>query len=192
MKNEEWKPVVGYDGLYEVSNLGNVKSLNYRHTGETKMLTKRTDKDGYKLVKLYRNGKYKLHRVHRIVYESFKGAIPEGMEIDHRNTVKDDNRVENLRCVTSKENSNNPITKKRHDEACKELSSQQEWKNNVSEAVKKANSKPINQYTLDGEFVKQWPSMHEIERELGIANCAISFCCNGKRKTAGGCKWAFA
>ena len=61
----------------------------------------------------------KLFRVHRAIYESFVGEIPEGYVIDHINTIKDDNRLENLRCVTPKENANNILTKKHYSEAKK-------------------------------------------------------------------------
>lgn len=67
-------------------------------------------KNGYMYVSIY--GKKVL--MHRFVYEAFNGEIPEGYEIDHKNTVRDDNRLENLRLVTSKGNKNNPITKERY------------------------------------------------------------------------------
>ena len=64
------------------------------------------DKDGYQRV----NTKIGKKRVHRVIYETFVGPIPDGYEIDHFNNIRDDNRLENLRCVTHKENMNNPIT----------------------------------------------------------------------------------
>lgn len=67
-------------------------------------------KNGYMYVSI--NGKQVL--MHRFVYEAFNGEIPEGYEIDHKNTVRDDNRLENLRLATPKENRNNPITKERY------------------------------------------------------------------------------
>lgn len=67
------------------------------------------DKDDYRSSRL--NGKR--YMVHRAVYETFVGEIPEGFQIDHINTIKDDNRVDNLRAVTPKENMNNPLTKQK-------------------------------------------------------------------------------
>lgn len=67
-------------------------------------------KNGYMHVSI--NGKQVL--IHRFIYEAFNGEIPEGYEIDHKNTVRDDNRLENLRIATPKENRNNPITKERY------------------------------------------------------------------------------
>jgi SpoVK/Ycf46/Vps4 family AAA+-type ATPase len=74
---------------------------------------------GYLAVNCKKNNKWKLQRVHRIIYETFKGKIPDGYEIDHINTIKTDNRLENLRCVTHKENNNNPLTIKHRSEAFK-------------------------------------------------------------------------
>ena len=68
------------------------------------------DSDGY-LIFSYNNGvRYVPMTVHRAVFETFKHEIPKGLVIDHKNTVRDDNRIENLQCVTSKENNNNPLT----------------------------------------------------------------------------------
>lgn len=78
------------------------------------------DKKGYCRVHVSSGRKnQKSLSVHRLVYETFVGKIPEGMEIDHINAVRDDNRLENLRVVTHKENANNPITRKRRSECTK-------------------------------------------------------------------------
>ena len=73
------------------------------------------NKDGY----LCTNTKIGFNAVHRIIYETFVGPIPDGYEIDHINAIRDDNRLENLRCVTHKQNCNNPITLKKKGEAMK-------------------------------------------------------------------------
>ena len=72
-----------------------------------------TNRYGYSVVGISKP-KRKLIFVHRMVYEAFVGEIPQGYEIDHINTIRDDNSVENLRLVTHKENVNNPLTKQRH------------------------------------------------------------------------------
>ena len=76
--------------------------------------------------------------VHRLVYEAFVGEIPEGMQIDHINTIRTDNRLENLRCVTCKENNNNPLTIKHNSESRKGVKLSEEHKRRLSE-VKKGN-----------------------------------------------------
>ena len=77
-----------------------------------------TDKDGYLTLKISKPKSSRV-KVHRLVYETFVDEIPQGYQIDHINTIKDDNRVENLRVVTPKENNNNPLTRKHKSESLK-------------------------------------------------------------------------
>ena len=112
MEEEIWKPIKDYEGLYEVSNLGRVKSLNYRKTGKEKILKNMKNNNGYLVVGLTKNGKRKNYLIHRLVAEAFIPNTEGKPHIDHINTIKNDNSVENLRWVTNKENNNNPLTKK--------------------------------------------------------------------------------
>ena len=107
---EEWKPVIGYEGIYEVSDCGNVRSLNYNKSGKVKLLKQITAKDGYLVVCLHKNGKQKEGKVHRLVATAFIPNPDNKPCIDHISTIRNDNRVENLRWATSMENSNNPNT----------------------------------------------------------------------------------
>ena len=84
---EIWKKIEGYEN-YEVSNLGNVKSLNYNHTGKEQILKAGKTKQGYLYVILHKNGKRKKYLIHRLVYETFNGPIPEGMQCNHISEVK--------------------------------------------------------------------------------------------------------
>ena len=104
-KIEQWKPVVGCDGLYEVSDWGNVKSLGYKKTGKEGLL-KPGDSNGYKYVQISYNGKRKGCLIHRLVWETFVGEIPAGFQINHLNEDRGDNRLDNLEVVTPKENCN--------------------------------------------------------------------------------------
>lgn len=208
MTNEEWRPVVGYEGSYEVSNTGKVKSLNYNHTGKEGVLKANRHKNGYLFAALSKCGKIKIKSIHRLVWEAFKYIIPEGMEIDHINTVRDDNRLDNLRCVTRKENHANPLSKKRHAEAAnklfgdtrhkekmveamRRLAQDPEWQKNHAEAMKK-RAKPVDQFTLDGKYVKTWESATDAAREIGGSQANISACCRDKIKTVYGSIWRFA
>ena len=110
MEEEIWKPIKDFEGYYEVSNIGRVRSLNYKRTGKGKILKNIEDYKGYLEVGLTKNGKRKQFRIHRLVAEAFIPNPENKPCIDHINTVKSDNRVENLRWVTYKENSNNEKT----------------------------------------------------------------------------------
>ena len=138
---------------------------------------------------------------HRVIWVYFNGKIPEGYEIDHINTVTDDNRLENLRLVTHKENVNNPISRG------KQLSvmSSDEYKAKMSDIVSKRyenseykerirksvierykntpdiKKKKVGQYTLDDKLVKIWDSATDVERDTnGLFNqTGICYCCNG-------------
>ena len=99
---EVWKRIESYED-YEISNLGNVKSLKY---GKERILKKTPDKDGYLLVGLYKNKIGKTLKVHQLIAETFLNHIPCGMElvVDHKNDIKTDNRLDNLQIITNQEN----------------------------------------------------------------------------------------
>ena len=110
---EIWKDVAGYEGKYQVSNQGSIKSLNYRRTGKERLLEPILLNTGYLIVNLHNNNTRKIFTVHRLVAQAFI-ENPTGRPcIDHINTTKTDNRACNLSWVTPKENSNNPITAER-------------------------------------------------------------------------------
>lgn len=94
---EQWKSVVGYEGMYEVSDLGRVRSLSYRRTGNVKLMAGSIGRNGYHQVPLYRGAERTPKYVHRLVLEAFVGPCPEGMEACHGNGIRADNRLENLR-----------------------------------------------------------------------------------------------
>lgn len=104
---EIFKDIPSYEGLYQVSNLGNVKSLNYNKTKKEKILKSNKNSLGYKNVGLSKNGKVKSITVHQLVAMAFLNHNPCGFKlvIDHRNDNKLDNRLENLQVVTTRHNS---------------------------------------------------------------------------------------
>ena len=150
-----------------VSNLGMVKSLNYKNTGREEVLTPAKNSKGYLRVSLHKNGKERKLGVHRLVWEAFKGPIPKGMQINHLNEEKTDNHLENLSLVTPKENCNWGTRNKR-----------------IWEKVSKSRRKMVEQYTLEGEHIMTWFSVTGIEEEVGYGHATISKCCSGKLKTA--------
>lgn len=181
-RNETWKPVRGYEKLYEVSNEGRVRSLNYRHTGKTKEMRAVNNGSGYLLVGLCMDGKVKLHLVHRLAYEAFRGKIPDGMQINHLDENKLNNCLENLELCTRKENCNYGTRNERVGKAIAKV--------NINNPLR---SKAVNQIDrMSGEVINTFPSIMEVYRKTGIAYQSISQCCKGKRQSAGGFVWKYA
>ena len=103
---EIWRPVKNYEGLYMISNLGRVKSINYRRTGQEGILTPYDEGHGYRMIDLSKDGVRQKCRVHRLVAQAFIPNPLNKREVDHINFIRHDNRVCNLRWATSKENQN--------------------------------------------------------------------------------------
>ena len=158
MKKEYWKPVVGYEGLYEVSNWGRVKSIRF---GKERILKPGTCGRGYLFVNLCKNGKVKLYYVHRLVAESFIPNPNNYPIINHKDENKTNNSVGNLEWCSYRYN-NTYGTR--------------------TEKCSKKMSKPILQYTLDGVLVREWESIAECGRNGFNSEC-VCMCCKGKIKT---------
>ena len=110
--NEKWLAIKGYEGLYEVSNYGRVRSLNYRKTGKRKVLKCYARLGYYVKTSLDKDGVRKYFRVHRLVAQAFLPPPKEGEnQVEHVNTDKRDNRVQNLRWVSPKGNMANELTR---------------------------------------------------------------------------------
>ena len=107
MNKEVWKDIVGYEGIYQVSNFGRVKNTE---TGRIMKTYK--DKYGYITTSISYKGKTKHFLIHRLIAKAFIPNPENKPHINHINTIRDDNRIENLEWVTRKENSNNPLTRK--------------------------------------------------------------------------------
>ena len=105
---EEWKDIEGYDGDYQVSSLGRVRSLKF---GKSRILKGRTDYDGYLIIGLCKGGRQKFHRIPRLVAKAFLPDWDESLEVDHINGVKKETYVSNLRMVTHQGNSRSFRTK---------------------------------------------------------------------------------
>lgn len=167
--NEIWKDVKGYDELYKVSNLGRVRN---GRTGRIRKLT--FDEDGYLQVTLYGKKINVTRKVHRLVAEAFI-PNPDNLPcINHKDEDKTNNRVENLEWCTVKYNNTygDRIEKYR--------------KSNTNGK----KSKPILQYTHDGKFVREWPSMCEIERKKRWSHGNIGTAIR-KNKIAYGFIWKY-
>ena len=173
---EIWKTVPNFSN-YQVSNFGNVKSLkkevktkggSYR-TLKEKNIKCSTRKNGYLYVNLYNEAICKKYNVHRLVAMLFLPNPDNLPQVNHIDGNKTNNNSNNL-------------------EWCSQS-------HNMKEAYRlgletKSNVSPVNQYDLNGNFVKSWGSIKEAQKQYGLIN--ISECCRNKRKTAGGYIWRYA
>ena len=167
---EVWKDIRDYEGLYQVSNWSRVRSLDrYVNANngslqfkQGKILKTRQTWDGYLIVDLHKAGRIKTVKVHRLVAEAFIPNPDNLPQVNHKDENKQNNVVTNLEWCTNDYNY--------HYGTCIE---------------RKAKSKqiPIKQYTLDGEFVREWESAIQAEREGSFMSTTITKCCKGKQKT---------
>ena len=174
MSNEIWKDIPNYEG-YQVSNLGRVKSLERPYRVNERILKPQLSNKGYYQIGLRKNSVRKFYSVHRLVYEAFNGPIPENMQVNHINEIKTDNRLENLNLMACKENIN--------------YGTRNERAGKVLKNGKK--SKTVLQFDLQDNFIKEYASTHQAERETGFAQGHICACCKGKLKTAYNYKWKY-
>lgn len=193
---EIWKDIIGYEGIYQVSNMGRVKSLDrmVKHSkggyakAKGKMIKTTIMPNGYIRVGLAVKGKCKGFYVHRLVAEAFLPNPHNKEHVDHINTIRDDNRVDNLRWVTRKENANNPITLERY--TIHNRNRENIWYGENLRRMK--TTRPVVQLTLDRKLVKIWNSTRETEKE-GFRHSEVSAVCRGYRgaKTHKGFLWMY-
>lgn len=179
MVTEVWKDIVGYGGVYQVSNFGNVRSVdrevrckNSLRQYKGKNLVSVMDNHGYMRVLLSVAGKRKIKQVHRLVAEAFL-PNPENLpEVNHKDENPTNNHADNLEWCTKIYNL--------------------EYGTGRERSVQ-AHKKAVQQYDLDGNLVAEFDGVNSAARAIDKPNdaTAITKCCSGKNKTAHGFVWRY-
>lgn len=173
-----WKTINGYEN-YEVSDSGEVRCVKYFDHGNAAKyklpfyLKPRKDKDGYLRYALFKNSKAKHIFAHRLVAEAFIENPFNKQQINHKNGIKNDNRVENLEWSTASENIRHRI--------------------DVLHVSLKNNrrSKQVTQFSANGEIIAVFPSAKEASRQTGFSQGHISECCRGEFSQYKGYVWKY-
>ena len=174
---ETWKDIQDYEGLYQISNFGRVKSLR----SKGKFLNPLPSTSGYSKVQLYKNGKSRDSYIHILVATAFLPKSDNKQEVNHKDGNKRNNNVENLEWVTKSENQKHAIETNLR--AASPMTGRT-GKNNP-------NSKTILQYNMDGAFVREWTGIAETARAIHCAPSQIFACLSGRRKTGAGFIWRY-
>lgn len=173
---EIWKDIPQYEGRYQASNLGNIRSMRYEGHNEIKVL-KLQKRQNYWRVRLHNGKNAKTYTVSRLVWSAFNGPIPEGLQVNHIDENTDNNCIWNLNLMTLKENCNWGTRNER----------------GRQKRIRGKHCKPIIQCDLDGNIIKEWISAQEIYDELKYHKSAICRCCKGYigAKTYKGYVWRY-
>lgn len=170
--NQIWKPIPNYENYYLISNTGQIKSIT-----TNKILSDFTT-NNYHQVTLTKDTERKTFKVHRLVAQAFIPNPNNLPQVNHKDENTNNNFVYNLEWCDAKYNSNFGTRTKR-------IADKNRGTTNGT------TSKPIQQYSLSGVFLNEYPSGKEIERQLGFTTSSISSCCRGITKTSHGFIWKF-
>ena len=187
LEGEVWKDVPNYKGFYKISNYGRLYTFARNGLKEGKIVSLNMW-GRYIRVCLRKNGERKYYSLHRLIAETFIENPFDLPQVDHINGNTTDNRTDNLRWVTAKDNCNNPITLARHNAAMLELKDNKQ-------------SKKVQQLTKNGEIINTFVSIKEAARQTKISKSNISAAAMNKKRwatdhwatvrTAGGFVWKF-
>ena len=158
---EEWRDIKGFEGKYMVSNMGRVKSLNYNKTGKEKIMKGVPDGYGYFQLSLCKEGKVKNCRINRLVAQAFIPNPDNLPEVNHKDKIRTNNRVDNLEWCTTQYN------------------------------IEYSKAKAVIGINKVSGLIVEFPSAREAERCTGINNGNIIQCCKGRRNSAGGYYWQY-
>lgn len=196
LEREEWRPIKGYEGLYEVSSFGRVRSLDRIVSGRNG--SQRNLKGAimsysctsvYPKVTLY-NGKSKTFSVHRLVAEAFI-PNPDNLPcVNHRNEQPDCNYPDNLEWCNTKYNLNYGTHNKKISLSKKGHRHSPETRKKLCQAQEKKRI-PVIQFSIEGKWLGEFESLTAAALSTGVNHRNIRLCCRGERHTAGGYVWKY-
>lgn len=196
---EVWKDVKGYNGLYQVSNIGRVKSLK-RNTARERIMKLKETRDGYLNVNLCKQGNVATKKVHRLVAENFIPNPNNKYSVNHINGNKKDNRVENLEWATATEQAKHAVkmslwgwtdeSKMKLKKTLRERGANQQRYNTHKKGHVFGTVKVIQKDDY-GNTINIWDSMSDASKELNIPVSHIVRVCKGDRKHAKGYVWCY-
>ena len=186
---EMWKDIPGYEGLYQVSNLGEVRGLKHKGSNKVKTLKQATNKRGYKRVNLSKNGKKKNYLVHRLVAMTFIPNPDNLPQVNHKDENPSNNNVNNLEWCTSKYNINYGTRNERTSGSHKGKTLSEGTKNKISESKKgkdNPNAKAILMYDKEGNFIKRFECIADANEYFGKGRycSSIGACLTRRMNTA--------
>ena len=191
-KLEIWKDIPEYEGLYQASNLGNIRSIARKHT-KGGILRYSIGSSGYKQLTLCKNGKPKTYMIHRLIAKTFLTNDNNLKEINHKDENKLNNCLENLEYCDRLYNQNygtaiiRMVKSHNYKESTMKSAAHRDY--NV---IAQKTRKKILQLDLNDNIIKEWDGIRVASKQLSISVSNISKYCNGKGKTCGNYRWKFA
>jgi hypothetical protein len=184
---ENWKDIIGYEGSYQISDIGNVRSISraINDNGGKKyidgMILKLIPTNGYLRVALSKNSKHRKFSVHRLVAIHFIANDENKRCVNHKDSVRSNNHVSNLEWCTHSENTEHAVSKGRM------VGNRNEGLKNE----KNVKSRRVLQISKQGVLIGEFPSLQEVNRLHGFHHANVGACARGELKTAYGFKWQY-
>ena len=163
-KTEIWKDIQGYEGSYQVSSLGRIRSLPRKNHLTYSFMRPFYNENGYKCISLYKNNIKHNFYIHRLVASTFLPNPKNLSQVNHKDYRRGNNYVDNLEWISMREN--------------------------IAYSYCNSPKKPVNQYRLDGSFVKRWNCISDVSK-IGAHRSDIAKCCRGILKQSKGYKWRY-